>query len=134
MAASDDWRSLESFSFGDSPELADELLALVLEGKKTATCWSIADGQQTEVGKRMVVKDGAGRPRGVLETLSLEQRRFGDVPADFAHAEGEGDRTLECWRDLHKTCFTRQGTYAPDMLLWCERFRLVEVLGEGASR
>lgn len=27
----------ERFSFGDSPEMADELLALVLAGKKTAT-------------------------------------------------------------------------------------------------
>jgi uncharacterized protein YhfF len=31
---------LESFAFGDSPALADELLALVLAGKKTATCWA----------------------------------------------------------------------------------------------
>jgi uncharacterized protein YhfF len=27
-----DWRELESFSFGDSPALADELAALVLAG------------------------------------------------------------------------------------------------------
>lgn len=27
----------ECFAFGDSPEMADELLALVLTGKKTAT-------------------------------------------------------------------------------------------------
>ena len=27
----------ECFAFGDSPEMADELLALVLAGKKTAT-------------------------------------------------------------------------------------------------
>jgi uncharacterized protein YhfF len=32
-----DWRELETFSFGDSPALADELAALVLAGMKTAT-------------------------------------------------------------------------------------------------
>ena len=32
-----DWRHLESFAFGDGPELAGELLALVLEGRKRAT-------------------------------------------------------------------------------------------------
>jgi uncharacterized protein YhfF len=31
---------LKTFAFGDSPALADELLALVLAGKKTATCWA----------------------------------------------------------------------------------------------
>jgi len=31
-----DWHKLETFSFGDSSKLADELLALVLEGKKRA--------------------------------------------------------------------------------------------------
>jgi uncharacterized protein YhfF len=36
------WRELETFSFGDNPSLADQLLALVLEGKKRATCWQSA--------------------------------------------------------------------------------------------
>jgi uncharacterized protein YhfF len=132
MSALTDWRSLESFAFGDSPEMADALLRFVLAGAKTATCWSIADGQQTHVGKRMVVKDGAGRPRAVIETLSLEQTPFDQVPWSFASAEGEGDETLEDWRAGHRAYFTRNGGFAPDMMLWCERFRLIEVLGEGA--
>ena len=32
-----------TFQFGDSPELADELLALVLSGAKTATCGAMRD-------------------------------------------------------------------------------------------
>ena len=32
-----DWRSLEQFSFGDSSRLAQELVELVLAGKKRAT-------------------------------------------------------------------------------------------------
>jgi uncharacterized protein YhfF len=39
-----DWRSLETFSFGDHPALADELVELVLEGKKRATCWAVSEG------------------------------------------------------------------------------------------
>jgi uncharacterized protein YhfF len=126
-----DWRALESFAFGDSPQMADELLALVLAGAKTATCWSVRDGQQTEVGKRMVVKDGAGRPRAVVETVSLEQMRFDDVPWSFAAAEGEGDANLDDWRSGHERYFTRNGGFSRDMMLWCERFRLVETIGEG---
>ena len=128
MTGGEDWRTLESFAFGDGPALADELLALVLAGKKTATCWSVTDGQLTEIGKRMVARDGNGRPRAVIETIELLQRRFHEVDAAFAYAEGEGDRSLGYWRADHETYFRRQGTFAPDMLLYCERFRLVQVI------
>jgi uncharacterized protein YhfF len=64
-----DWRGLETFSFGDNQDLADELAALVLEGKKIATCWAAVQGLLTEVGKRMVMLNGAGRPRAVIETV-----------------------------------------------------------------
>lgn len=128
------WRGLDSFAFGDSPEMADRLLGFVLAGAKTATCWSVADGPQTEVGKRMVVLDGQGRPRAVVETVSLEQRRFCDVTWAFATAEGEGDESLDDWRAGHRNYFTRNGGFAPDMMLWCERFRLIEIIGEGADQ
>ncbi len=121
-----DWGKLESFSFGDSPQLADELLALVLEGKKRATCWAVREGLKgAEVGKCMVARDGAGRPRAVLETVELTKRRFTEVDPAFAFDEGEGDRTLTYWREAHTRNFTRLKLYEPDMLLWCERFRLV---------
>jgi uncharacterized protein YhfF len=66
--------------------------------------------------------------------VSLEKLRFNEVGWTFAHAEGEGDECLEDWRDGHRAYFTRNGGYAPDMMLWCERFRLVEILGEGADQ
>jgi uncharacterized protein YhfF len=126
------WRSLERFAFGDSPELADELAALVLAGPKRATCWAASDGPITEIGKRMVMLDGSGRPRAVLETVDLCQKRYNEVDADFARAEGEGDLSLQCWRDAHRRYFTRKGQFAEDMLLYCERFRVVELIGDAA--
>ncbi len=47
----------------------------------------------TEVGKRMVMLDGAGRPRAVLTAMELTLRRFDEVDAAFFD-EGEGDQTL----------------------------------------
>jgi uncharacterized protein YhfF len=123
-----DWQMLETFSFGDNPQLADELAELVLSGRKTATCWAATQGLLTQVGKRMVMLDGAGRPRAVLETVELAQRRFLDVDAAFAHDEGEGDRTLASWRRAHEKYFSRRGQFTPDMQLWCERFRVIEVI------
>jgi uncharacterized protein YhfF len=129
-----DWRDLETFSFGDSPALAEELAALVLDGRKRATCWAASDGLLTEVGKRMVMLDGEGRPRAVIETVELTQRRFNEMNAQFAFDEGEGDRTLEFWEQAHRRYFTRKGQFADDMLLWCERFRVVElIIGAGPA-
>lgn len=123
-----DWSGLERFSFGDGPQLADELLALVLSGRKTATCWSASEGQQTAVGQRWVVCDGTGEPRAVLETVSLEQRIFEQVDAGFARKEGEGDLTLDWWRKAHQDYFARNGGFAPSMTVWCEEFKLVSVI------
>jgi len=123
-----DSEALERFSFGDSPEMADGRLALVLAGTKTATCSAARDGQQTEVGKRMVVCDGDGHPRAVLETTALCIQRFDAVDADFARKEGEGDLSLNWWRDAHQGFFARNGGFAPDMMLWCEEFVVVAEL------
>jgi uncharacterized protein YhfF len=121
-----EWHDLESFSFGDSPALADKLAALVLAGLKRATCWAASDGMLTEVGKRMVMLDGSGRPLAVLETMELTHRSFNEVDAAFAYDEGEGDRSLAFWKRAHREYFGRRGQFAEDMLLYCERFRIVE--------
>jgi uncharacterized protein YhfF len=120
------WRDLETFAFGDGPDLANELAALVVGGRKCATCWAASDGQLTEVGKRMVMLDGAGQPRAVVETIELTLRRFDEVDATFAYDEGEDDRTLASWRKAHRIYFGRRNQFAEDMLLWCERFRVLE--------
>jgi uncharacterized protein YhfF len=128
-----DWRSIDQFSFGDSPQLADELAALVRDGRKRATCWAAGEGPKTEVGKQWVVLSGFGRPVAVIETVELTQRRFDEVDEAFAFDEGEDDRTLAPWRRAHQNYFGRQGTFAPDMLLWCERFRLARRLDGDAA-
>lgn len=129
-----DWATLPRFAFGDAaapadPALADELLALVLAGTKTATCWDARDGLKgSAVGDCWVVLDGARTPRAVLRTVALEQCRFDEVSAEFAWLEGEDDRSLDTWRAGHRAFFEGDGHFAPDMLLWCERFELMAVL------
>jgi uncharacterized protein YhfF len=123
------WRELETFSFGDNPALADQLLALVLEGKKRATCWAASEGLKgAAVGKSMVALDSKGRPRVVLTTRELVQRRFDDVDEQFAYDEGERDRSLSYWREAHTRYFARLGLFEPDMMLWCERFIVEQVI------
>lgn len=122
-----------TFSFGDSPQMADELLALVVAGTKTATCGAVRDfgpGKSAlpEVGRRDVVLDGRGEPAAVIETIEVVRRRFNEIDEQFAFDEGEGFRTLDHWRSGHRDYFERNGGWAEDLELVCERFRLIEVL------
>jgi len=123
-----DWQHLETFSFGDSPALADELATLVLAGIKTATCWAAVEGVKTEPGKLTVMLSGDGQPLAVIKTVEVTLRRFDEVDASFAYDEGEDDRSLASWREGHRRYFTRLGQFSQDMMLYCERFRIAERL------
>jgi uncharacterized protein YhfF len=126
-AIPEQYRELRSFAFGDSPDLADDLLDLVLKGVKTATCSTEDEPNISKPGERWIVRDGRGKTRCVIESTEVTFRRYDEVDATFAHDEGEGDRSLTFWRDAHRRYFTRQGKFSEDMMLMCERFRLVEV-------
>lgn len=122
-------------SFGDSPALADELLALVLEGRKRATAGLVADfvhhGELLpRIGGHWVVCDGAGEPRVILRTVELRIGPFSSVDERFAFDEGEDDRTLASWRDGHRRYFTRVSAargqvWSEDDEVSFERFRVV---------
>ena len=129
-AVPEKYRGLRAFAFGDGPELADELLGLVIRGIKTATCSTEDEPNTSTPGERWIVLDGHGEPRCVIETTEVSYRRFDEVEANFAFEEGEGDRSLDHWRKAHRAYFTRQGKFSEDMMLMCERFRLVEVFGD----
>lgn len=124
----------ETFRFGDSKTLSDGLLALVRSGAKAATCGSLRyfteDGEAMPVvGRCDVALEWDGAPGVVIETVEVTIRRFCDVDADFALAEGEND-TLKGWQQDHEAYFTRNGGFDPEMKLVCERFKVIEDLGE----
>jgi uncharacterized protein YhfF len=125
------YRSLRSFAFGDSPALADELLELVLNGTKTATCSTEDEPNISKPCERWIVLDGKGDPKCVIESIEVTFQRYTEVDAKFAFDEGEGDRSLAYWREAHRQYFRRLGKFNEDMMLMCERFRLVEVFAEG---
>ena len=126
----DAYRTLRSFAFGDGPALADELLELVLKGVKTATCSTEDEPNTSTPGERWVVLDARGTPRCIIESTEVTYRHFSEVDADFARDEGEGDRSLAYWREAHRRYFERLGRFSEDMMLMCERFRLVEIFAD----
>lgn len=120
----------KTFIFGDSKALCERLLGLVREGKKTATCgvtqeYESGNEAMPVVGRQDIALNWDGSPALVIETIEVTIMRFCDVGEHFALAEGEND-SLEGWQHDHREYFERNGGFSPDMLLVCERFRLVE--------
>ncbi len=123
-----------SFQFAEGdPELSARLLALVRSGRKTATCQALSvyeSGAETApaVGRRDIALDPDGRPALAIETVSLFTCRFDEVDEAFALAEGEND-SLAGWRRDHEAWFRRTSGFSPDMIVVCERFRMIEDFG-----
>jgi uncharacterized protein YhfF len=120
---------------GSSPEMADELLALILTGPKRATACLLRDvetGGETmaRVGGHVVVLDAGDRPRAIWRTRTVDVKPLEQVESAFAWDEGEGDRTRVDWLAMHKRYFSeraaREGfTFDESMPAVFERFTLV---------
>ncbi len=122
------------FTFGDSEEMCSVLLRLVRSGQKTATCEDLREfgpggGEAMPVvGRRDTALNWDGTPALIIETLEVIQMRFCDVDVCFALAEGEND-DLEGWQRDHRQYFERHGGFDSEMMLMCERFKLVHDFG-----
>ena len=99
---------------GDSAAFADELLQLILTGPKRATACLLRDVEvggemMARVGGHVVVLDGAGLPRAIWRTKTVEVKPLDRIDDAFAWDEGEGERTRGDWLAMHIRYFTRQG-------------------------
>jgi uncharacterized protein YhfF len=100
----------DAFGFGGEPELADELAALVLAGKKRATTslpmeYTSLDEPLPKPGDLSIVLRGDGTPVAIIETTEVTALPFESVTAEFAVIEGEGDSSLAYWREAHRDYF-----------------------------
>jgi uncharacterized protein YhfF len=121
---------IDAWSFGNTPEMANELVALVLEGKKTATSSLLRAYQGYEdeiprVGVYSVICDGSNRPKCVVFYTNTSVCRFNEVTEQHAYEEGEGDRSLDYWRKAHHEFFSNYGNFKESENILCERFEVV---------
>ena len=132
-------RTLDVWSFGDRPEMASQLVHLVACGEKRVTMgWlDAAERDGTPIayeGGVNVVTDGFGYPRVVLRSTQVRVMPFGEVDAESAAGEGEGDLTYEDWREGHVAYFTREAalhglTFDESARIAVERFEVLHVVG-----
>lgn len=121
--------------FGDSVELADELLALVTHGPKRATASLVAEFAEEgeplpRIGSHWIACDGRGAPVVVIRSTELRIGTFDSGDAAFAYDEGEDDRSLESWRYEHRRYWERTraaagSEFTPEHEVVFERFSVV---------
>ncbi len=121
--------------FGNTPEMASDLARLVLNGTKTATAslCAVNEAKPDEAphpNGYSVVTDLFGEPVCVIQTTEIRIQPFAEVDAQVAFDEGEGDRSLEYWRDVHRKYFSREAAemgvkFTDTSAVCCERFRLL---------
>lgn len=125
----------QAWGFGDSPEMADALGSLVIAGIKTATAslvwaYEAEDEPFPEIGDYSIILDGQGRPLCIIQITRVYVSPFNEVDDEQAYLEGEGDRSLAYWQEVHWTFFGRECMQigrepSREMPVLCERFELV---------
>lgn len=98
-------------SIAGNDEIADALLQLYLQRKKTAGSGLVKDYKQSgdplpEIGNHWIILDTKQNPRCIVKTTAIEFHLFKNVPLRIAVAEGEGDLSLEYWRKGHREFFS----------------------------
>lgn len=125
-------RGYEAWAFGEAP---DELAKLVLQGKKTATTsihegYRFGDTPLPEVGDLNILLLENKEAVCILRTKKVSIMPFEEVGEDHARKEGEGDLSLEYWREVHQRFFEKEmmemgKAFSHKTLVVCEEFEII---------
>ena len=99
---------INAWAFGVEP---DQLADLVLRGEKTAMAsayelYKIENEPLPQVGTFDVVLDSQDQAVCIIEITKVTVVPFKQVSAEHAFKEGEGDKSLNYWRQVHEELFT----------------------------
>ena len=122
---------MQEFNFGSDEVFAGKLRDLVVKGEKTATTGLYREGKViSKVGEPATIMDSEGKKFCMVKYTKVEVKPFLEVDYEYAVKEGEGDSTIEEWRDSHRDFFRREypDIFNDNSRVVCEEFKVVSVL------
>lgn len=138
MTAEELWKrsglsgNYEAWAFG---EAADKLADLVVQGIKTATCsaydlYQINNEPLPKEGDYSVILNSNDEAVCIVKTLKIYVTEFKNVSTEHAYKEGEGDRSLEYWQEVHVNFLTNElatinMAFDENTKVVCEEFEVV---------
>ena len=129
--------TIDAWAFGAS---ADELADLVLCGEKTATSsayefYKLENEPLPQAGSFDVILDSQDKAVCIIEITKVSVVPFNEVSAEHAFKEGEGDKSLAYWQQVHEAFFTESLAeagleFSQEMAVVLEEFRKIYPLNE----
>lgn len=128
-------REYTSWYFCDNEKSANSLAELVLAGTKKATAglyywYETGEEKVPQEGDLSIITNWNGIAKCIIRTTKISIVPFKEVSEEFARIEGEGDKSLEYWRNVHRDFFSREleevgMKFTEDILVVCEEFEVV---------
>ena len=128
----DDSLEYEAWQFGVDTDLLSDL---VIKGIKTATSsnyifYEIENEAIPQVGEYSIILDSNDNAKCIIQTTKVYIVPFSQVSEEHAYKEGERNRTLEDWIDIHRNFFSNElkeigKEFDEEMLVVCEEFKVV---------
>ena len=123
----------EAWCYGS--DAADELARLTAAGIKTATAsayplYDLEGEELPKAGEYNVILRTDGTALRITKTTKVSLVPYREVSAEHAFREGEGDRSLSYWRQVHEAFFAEELasaglTFTEEMMVVCEEFKVV---------
>lgn len=123
------------FNFGTNQLEADTSAMLIKAGLKTASSGALASYLHYEaaipvVGDLAIITNWEGEAQCIIQTIKVELIPFDEVNESYAILEGEGDQSLEYWKESHWAFFVRDladfgEVPSQDMMVICEQFEVI---------
>ncbi|WP_321388268.1 ASCH domain-containing protein [uncultured Enterococcus sp.] len=109
-----------AWSFGRTPEMADELLQEVLQGEKRGTsglkrAYELEQEEIPEAGDYSILLDGRGEAAAIIQAKLIDILPYKSVTDLHGYLEGEGERNLAYWRKVHRPFFEAELTEANEV-------------------
>ena len=128
-------KTYKAWYFANDEKNANELAELVVNGEKTATAsgfclYQIENEELPKEGSFNTILDWDNNAKCITKTIKIYTVPFNKVTKEHAFKEGEGDKTLSYWREVHIEFF-KQGLrnyekeFNENMIVVCEEFEVV---------
>jgi len=124
-----------SYYFCDNEKDANDCAELVVKGIKQATATSLwwynkHKEPLPKVGDQHIVTDWHGHAKAIIEITQVTPKPYNEITAEFAEIEGEGDKSLDYWKHVHKAYYKREmepygQKFNENMIIICEYFKTI---------
>ena len=128
-------KTYDAWSFGGDTSAVNQLAKLVVNGTKTATAsayqlYELENSPLPPIGGLNIILDSDNNAVCITETIKVYACPFGEVSESHAFKEGEGDRSLAYWRNVHKDFFSKglkiyNLDFDENMIIVCEEFKVI---------